>query len=366
MTVVAAFVIDTHPVVFGDLLISGVETLGLSLPIVGPVAGLPSNDEGLYGLRQKIAIISDTCVVAFAGDVFRAQLAIKYLRKRAAEGPITREVVDHFFMHRAPMLTTVALVGFLTGKNENGQWFIPFSHNAETFDGGELGHVEAAGRGVKDIRNWAALGTLSQLDGSIPSSRDRVTAKILMLAGLQLRAEHANGSPIVESLCGGGYEIAFMEDGRFQKVDDVSYVIWDAEVVGGDVAIKHPFAIVRQTYVDDVALIRSIRFDGRPDNGEVEVTHRDWKVVLPAYKDVPGVPIPTPEEVSLNARITCHVFLVTCGDDTGVMSHVEVRLPGAPASITCSDRDGTVRTETSREFMKFVSKIILGGVGLAT
>jgi len=70
MTLVAAAALDTYPVLFGDLLISGSErsdavsdiALASAVTSVFPAG----SDWSILGLDQKVVLLGDHCVIAWA------------------------------------------------------------------------------------------------------------------------------------------------------------------------------------------------------------------------------------------------------------------------------------------------------------
>jgi hypothetical protein len=73
MTLIAAVGLDTFPVVFGDLLISGPERPGPgpNIPLVGEATNVfpAGSDASMLGLNQKVVLLGDHCVIAWAGNV---------------------------------------------------------------------------------------------------------------------------------------------------------------------------------------------------------------------------------------------------------------------------------------------------------
>ena len=108
MTLIAAVGLDTFPVVFGDLLISGPEQPGAvpNIPLVGEVTNVfPTRSEGsLLGLDQKVVLLADNCVIAWAGNIEYARTIIAELRAIASNAPLSLPIIVPVLLApRAPL-----------------------------------------------------------------------------------------------------------------------------------------------------------------------------------------------------------------------------------------------------------------------
>ena len=94
MTLSAAFVLEGVPLVVSDLLITYLdpgaeESDDLFLPTSGPSREIGIDRPKVADLAQKIAIISDRLVVAYAGDPFMASRILRSLFRLKSDGAIT-------------------------------------------------------------------------------------------------------------------------------------------------------------------------------------------------------------------------------------------------------------------------------------
>ena len=99
MTLIAAVGLDTYPVVFGDLLISGPEQPGAvpNIPLVGEGTNVfPAGSEGsILGLNQKVVLLGDHCVIAWAGNIEFARTVIRALRAMASNAPLSLPIIEN-------------------------------------------------------------------------------------------------------------------------------------------------------------------------------------------------------------------------------------------------------------------------------
>src|SRR5262249_5218892 len=99
MTMIARIIRDRVPIYLGDLLLSG-EGNGnrdLDIPAIAKInARLPGGtSRSVIGLTQKLNLISDRLVVAWAGNVLQARLLIREISEAVAGGASTWQEVGH-------------------------------------------------------------------------------------------------------------------------------------------------------------------------------------------------------------------------------------------------------------------------------
>jgi hypothetical protein len=83
----------------------------------------------------------------------------------------------------------------------------------------------------------------------------------LHMSGVMLQMELATLASLQNSY-GGGYEIAVSVEGRFRKLDDVTYLFWQATTDGPEVRVSRlPRQAFRYVYRDDLLVIRSVAFN---------------------------------------------------------------------------------------------------------
>jgi hypothetical protein len=97
MTLISAFKIGVCPVVVGDLLLSGPERLEgeTSIPVIGNITRVFPQGSGwsIVGLRQKVNLIAENCVVAWSDSQLAATIIIKELRMLSSVAPLSLSIV---------------------------------------------------------------------------------------------------------------------------------------------------------------------------------------------------------------------------------------------------------------------------------
>src|ERR1700730_5944869 len=152
MTLIAAAGIDTYPVVCGDLLISGPERPDSApdISLAGAVTSVfpPGSDWSTLGLNQKVALLGDSCAIAWAGDLVFARTAIAGLRALASQAQLSLPIIETYLAELDPtMKDQVSFVGWVRG----GEVFHQFWYRADTAESALFGRVSAGGSAATDF-----------------------------------------------------------------------------------------------------------------------------------------------------------------------------------------------------------------------
>lgn len=133
MTAIAAFSVDRCPVVFGDLLLTGPRESSrqVAVPAIGDVHDFfGGSGWSILGLEQKVVLINQHCVLAWAGSWLGASVAISELRFLASTQVLTADGVRAFLAgHPDVRAQGVGFIGWVY-ESESGR-FGRFRHDAE-------------------------------------------------------------------------------------------------------------------------------------------------------------------------------------------------------------------------------------------
>jgi len=330
MTVVARFGIQGCPMLMGDVLLSIDDPSASPAPIptVEDLSKVfPAGSASVpWGLRQKIAVLSDTLVLGWSGDMYLAQDIIAEVWQKNAKTPFTKKtLLEHFDALDESIWEEIHLVGFI--DDDDAGMTALACDNATTFRTPLFGEVALLGSGTADVQKM--LQDIPSLPVSIDGPINPIALSIcagLQVSGGLLNFEIATLDNL-NKLYGGGYEIATILNQKFAKLDDVTYLFWGANVDGkGGVRISRlPLNACRYSYHNDILLIRSAKFEDKPNTRAYE---QRLFVVPPIYRD------PDEEEMdeiiapSLNARYLSNYFLVP-------ISSKEATICGM---VTCKER----------------------------
>lgn len=368
MTVIAAFNVDSCPVVFGDLLLTGESnsTRVVAVPAVGEVQDFFENAGwSILGLRQKVVLINEHCVLAWAGSYLGARSAIDDLRSLAATSTLTRDSVHAFLAaHQDANSLGTSFVGWVH-EEEYGR-FGQFRHDAEVLDAGSLGLMSVQGTGADTLKELVDIwkGMQGRENGEV-NSAVRAIATGFSMSSMLLSTELHGGyaAPTLRSMFGGGYEVAAFLNGRFQKVGDLTFVIWNAKVSSEGVRISLPQLIIKQTYFNDVLLLRSARVSSE---GILPPTLIDEQrhVVLPMYQTEVRVPQHVLDAISLDSNLLCHCFVMQGGDEGEVMVYTRLQRTSSTATptIKLQDKDEHLVFGFNGEFIREVADSLWKGM----
>lgn len=363
MTAVARLAIQDCPMLVADLLLSGPEFPGFtaSIPTIEDMAAAfpPGSPRVPLGLSQKLAVVADNLVVGWAGRYTTAREVVAELVRLSKDKAFTNDSLQQHFDNLGPSVwSEIGLVGFVRDPKGVAQFGRSY-HNLSTQ---LFGNVGLLGSGLRDLQTF--LQRTPMLPGADGSSMNPLQESIsfgLSLTGVFLHVELATLESL-SSFYGGGYEIAVSEKGKFRKLDDVTYLFWNASVNGNEVRIgRIPRRAFRYGYRDDLLVIRSAAF--RDDQPRVAIRN-DLFTVPPVYRDLQtaelgGVPPP-----SLNAKWLCNYFLV---DFAGVKPAILVKVRYQPQEqkwVKFVDFPGGVGVSVEHAFIEEVAKEFLRESGV--
>lgn len=311
MTAVTRLAIyNNWPVILGDLLLSGPEQSGrrVCLPTIEDITDIFPEGSGYVpvGLQQKIAVVTDNLVIGWAGSYIAAKIVIGDLHAKSKIEPFTKDSLSDYFSSIGQDIwdQDVGFIGFV--KDPHGIASFGYQYTSlPTSLFGEVGFLGSGSEGLQFFLNQ--FSELPNAQEGNPNILESSLSFALSLSGLLLNTELAT----LESLLhfyGGGYEIASLSGGKFQKLDDVTYVFWIARVTDREVRIaqvpRHAFSYA---YSDDILTIRSVSFDETKDR--VSVRQAGYGVP-PIYRQVTKEELASLKVPALSKKWLCNYFLV--------------------------------------------------------
>lgn len=300
MTLIATLTISNLPVLIGDALLSGEESgQNITIPTIGNISEVFPEGSGytITGLRQKINIIDDNLAIGWAGSYIAAKTIISELKRQSNSQKFTRESIHQFFreIYRSPSEwganQGVAFLGYIA----DSEGIEPFEYSFKDCriyqaNSSRYGNVKICGTGNSDMEGLLRKISRPSLgSGKIKTDFDNVVIECLTICGWLFNYEMS----VSENLFyfyGGAYEIATLVEGRFQKINDITYLAWIIENI--DIAPK--LNLVNQgfklAYIDDLLCIHTINFDCVTDKNNIYdlflATNIKRYFILPIYKDI--------------------------------------------------------------------------------
>lgn len=260
MTVILGFAIDDYPVLVGDLLISSMEDgKSLNIPTIGNRENLFPKGSGYVptGLRQKINIIGENLAVGWSGSLLAARETIKELKKRNDKRKQTYRDIKDFLENLGPWVGGHDVSFIVLGIDSGSPFFL--CRNVAKLVHPYLGSIWASGSGGDVLSSLSQFNTPNIISDT-PNPLQKVITIALALSGCLMQHELKTGVPIFHYF-GGGYEIASVVAGKIKKVNDVTFVFWDAQNTNKGINLSFPTKIMKFDYYRNDLIIRTVDFD---------------------------------------------------------------------------------------------------------
>ena len=358
MTLIAAVGLDTFPVVFGDLLISGPERRSAVPNIAGEATDVfpTGSAESILGLNQKVVLLGDHCVIAWAGDVESARAVITELREKASNAPLSLPIIEKYLAQLDPTLREeVSFIGWV----REDELFHQFWYRAAVAKSEMFGQVSAGGSGAMDFVTLAAeiSGGTWNAPGRVLTGLERAISSMLSATSLLLQAELSSQSNHLHYF-GGGYEIATFIGGKFAKVGDIAFVFWMAHVTDGQVGLSGPWFVLKQDYAGDTLLLHVLLMRPGEINTDPPIVEEHKHVISPFGGTVDTARATGISWPGLEATFTCHVVLVHLPESIAVFNRIDYSESRTPKSIRFSLEASHISFEVNQQFSEELTQSI--------
>lgn len=354
------------PILISDVAISNdseLDTRRAVLPSIGSITNFYEEDGWtITALQQKMAIIDESLVLAWAGSPIGGGIIVDYLKAAFREGPVSAASVNAYLRSCADQ--EVKDSQFLGWKAEaNGGFSAICSQNSEAVYGGRTTYLGGTGdMSVRQILR-AKRGWNSQ-----PSQGPRYQVSLacneaMMMVSSLIRSEQADGYPLLHYF-GGAYEIAYFDGRRFRKRGNITYAVWDAEVWLDSLSgrsrcsFSHPFLVLTQHYYGTRLVLKAFRFP-EGSTREVSSIERVFTVMRSAGTgNLDSAIIPVPSDVPAIGAQICNIFRVRFKTQMGF--YASVQLSTAPG-LVWREEDGAMTISVDPRFVNTVGSIMAEG-----
>ena len=326
MTVIASFVVNGCPVIIGDLLISGLEDPDRSvhLPTVGNIKSIFS--EGCEyvptGLLQKVVIIDENLVIAWAGSVVGAKTALSEIKLAHSKKRFTPDSLWEFIqeMEKDSDYDEIALICMIG----DGVKIERFGLRATYLTLGSFEEIFVAGSGSERF-----LRHLNQLDNNQNLNNLGQTAAAISVAmnvfGFLLFDEMAppseHGLHSLLEYFGSGYEIATFIERKITKIDDIIFTFWLAEIVEEGAMLRlPPLRMFKYYYIDDCLYLYAVTLSIKSLSVDQSIPDEiDMKKEIYIINSLSGKPVKVENlhEPELRAEWNVSYVWLTKKDGTG-------------------------------------------------
>ena len=345
MTLIAAFYINNHPVLIGDVLIS--------CPDPSKRINIPTNETlkesapedlwlGIPKLRQKVNVFSSNLMIAWCGDMYAAQTILQEIKARSDAKKFTEKSLKSFFEDDETKEWIAKLeVGFI-GYIIDDDGIKQFKYS---FNGAEInqktippyGNTLIAGSGSNDLIHLLEE-VVQPRKPSIPkknSEFDETIIDSLSICGSLLATDFKN----ILLGYGGSFEIAILsKQGMFEKVDNLTYFQW---FVSNGESSNPKLDLVGKAYkliyIDDLLVVftlsmgkkqpKPLNRDGVPLNYFTEFPIDEYKCykITPCYKyfsdkEIESMVSEVPIEIT--SELNCNYLFPIEYNQSGAISFV--------------------------------------------
>jgi hypothetical protein len=277
VTTIGCFRIAGIPTLFGDLLISSPKpsAAAVSLPAIGTI-NTPDSQREYHPvqLQQKVCIISNELVIAWAGAQFIAKSVIKGLRERFANAHVTRDSLFQFFDEYGLLtMTSCQFAGLLL---EHGQ-VTCFGVHTDHHNHSVLGECYVGGSGAAKL--LAAAKPRSgpkQVEGMIRDVDDAVNEQLLFATRFLIE-EYLAG--LQDTYFGGGFEIGAITENGAEKVGYILTLFWRYDPNQNEVPLLEPM-MIKWDYIDDDLIVQRL-VQARNSSGAFELKEHTVSAIAP-------------------------------------------------------------------------------------
>jgi len=285
MTLVASYAVSGHPVVVGDVMLSNPlhDRSQKSVPM--PTSASASDymgDRFASRLLQKVNIINDQLVLAWAGSPLWAKAFFEEMAKHGAD--ITFEVIEKTLnAWKLERNIDLYLTGLFVPRLENTiTLIIQFAWDSDTgwkSQSSDLGGNTTCYYGGTGGPHFAEAVHLtpsfSHLNvNSAEASIMTTISHLTRLAGDQIRSGVG-----LEAAFGGAFELATIISGRIEKVKDIGYHFLEARCPDNKEVFFTPYVTLKICYFEDYLVVRKLDY-GTPPKTEVYI-------IKPAHRFMP-------------------------------------------------------------------------------
>ena len=226
MTLIGRFTFSGYPVLFGDILLSRNDNAPhhpITVPSLNDInANLDDSAWGYAaGTVQKLNIVNDNLMIAWAGDFLQARHAVRHLDDAVQKGASTSQDAFRALSEIETETADISLTGLIVRPDgrPNGVHVASFNLDMETHTINGI-DVRLAGTG-----SWHASELLPHIINPSVHSQpvEQAIYNGVALSGA-LIGQEMNTPGILGQMWGGALEIGFVANGRLQKLDRVLHL----------------------------------------------------------------------------------------------------------------------------------------------
>jgi len=296
MTIIMGYTIGIVPIVMGDILVTRTGALPSEF---NKLAFGRMEDEAaahVCMLRQKVNIINDNMIIAWAGSLLQARAALSHIADEIEHRPDAASDITAV-IHAIPEeeRDDLSLIGLFRRRDKTSF----FWHGVKCVSVEVLTNAVIAGSGTDFVVKLVAelehayRTRLPDNDDGMLRDQDKAISYAMWIAAEAAGLEHASGENLIDRW-GGAIEVASFEMGRAKKLSDALYVFWDFHTEGGG-RLELVSKFVKVQYHEDLLVIFLLSGQG-PSLEEMTFEVEVWGIppLLSPYRIGSVVQVPRP------------------------------------------------------------------------
>lgn len=357
MTLIARARFGSVPIYFGDLLLSkeGDNARPVNIPAADDINALlsASRSRSVSGICQKLNMISDRLIVAWAGNFVHARAAIREIADLERAGELCRGNI-RVVLDRIPLSekNDISLVGSVCSPESGSDRVLieHFNYRANKHTDTEQ-EIVISGSGEGAFMEILPQ-TISQEPPPIDEHKRFFWAENigLVMAAELIGHEITIGSNLLD-WWGGGIEVATYENGKFVKHGNVLHTFWHQNLSKSNDGIHLDPKFIKYDYFHDALVIQKFECDFTGE-GKVSVTAHDYRVYTPLLKSRHDYEFASFPWYDLGYQ-TLHCYVIVDGDQTGPWSFVKTFRGSCPFEVALEDEGLRISFED-----KFIRELI--------
>lgn len=309
MTLIASFTINGYPIIIGDLLISS--QAGAIKPCRIPTVGEITNifpDISTFvpvGLSQKVIIVDDDFVLAWAGNKLQATVAVNIIFERNTHCKLDAKSILELLreFEEDQDFNELSLICMV----KEGDKISRSSLRARHLQTNNFGELIVSGTGADCDSIFWYLNQLEQNiieEDPIGSAVGSILTYFASLMSVEMFKPSKNFVHNLYHYYGGGYEIATYINSRITKIDEIAYWYFIAEPEDQHVNLKlAPSKAFKYSYKNNILHIFAITTScamGLNGNNPNIILEKDIHVITSLVtKNLPSLSV---EDLNISAK----------------------------------------------------------------
>ena len=295
LTLIAQISFNGIPIYIGDLLLSAdvKPSHVVDIPAGKDInARLPEGaHRAVHALRQKVNLISDRLIIAWAGSYLQALSLMSEMKRAIDNGDLTLETIRQIVESRDPGdRDDLQLVGTILTPDHLDKGRVHLQHFEYCIDCVSVGEVKiyAGGTGADDllqiIPQGVAANPLPDCQPESPEHYGWAFTQALGVSGALIGHETITGENILD-WWGGGIEVASFVDGKFQKLTDVLHTIWRAIKIDSQrYEIRFVSKLIKYDYFEDALVAQTFSVAINRANQKAVIEDHSYRMYTPILK----------------------------------------------------------------------------------